>query len=192
MTLQKLHHFIRDVIDRFTLTVREFPDEVFRQQWDILYTLPQRRDSDWEDIEAIIQIRTKFFLLNQLPQILIRGGDHPHIDRNYAAASQPLDLLFLEDAQEFGLEFEREISDFIEKQRSSVGSLKAPHGLCNGTGKSAALMSEKFTFEQCTRNRRAINRHEAVLPAWAGVVNPLCDDFFAAARFALNQNAAIG
>ena len=93
----------------------EFFDEVFHQQWNIGFPLAQGGNPDGEDVQSIIQIRAKFLLLHHLPQILIGGGDDAHVNRNGTPASQPFDLLFLEYAKKFGLQFERKISDFIQK-----------------------------------------------------------------------------
>jgi hypothetical protein len=45
-------------------------------------------------------------------------------------------------------------------------------------------MSEELTFQQITRNRRAVKGYK--LAASAGRVNRLCDYFLASTRFALD------
>ena len=45
-----------------------------------LAALAQRRDHQLEHAQAIVQIFAKFLLADVGLQILIRGGDHAHVD----------------------------------------------------------------------------------------------------------------
>jgi hypothetical protein len=52
-------------------------------------------------------------------------------------------------------------------------------------------MAEEFALQQSARNRRAVEGHETVLAARAGLMNRLCDHLLAGARFALNQDGGV-
>ena len=67
-------------------------------------------------------------------------------------ASQPLDLLFLEDAQKLGLKLGRDVGDLVEEERAFVGQFETAEFAGDGAGKGAALIAEQFAFEQAGRN----------------------------------------
>jgi hypothetical protein len=52
-------------------------------------------------------------------------------------------------------------------------------------------MTEEFTFQQRTRNRRAVEGYETILAARAGLMNGLCDHFFSGSGFALHQDGGV-
>ncbi len=54
--------------------------------------------------------------------------------------------MLLKHTQKLGLKFNRQFTNFVEKERTSIGSLKAPHSWRNGAGESASLMPEEFTL----------------------------------------------
>ncbi len=99
--------------------------------------------------------------------------------------------MLLKNAKEFWLQFERQVSDFIEKQRAAVSRLKSSGGLRDRSGERASFMSEQFTLEEISRNSRAIKSDKAILPARAGIVNRLRNYFLACACFATHQDGAI-
>jgi len=48
-----------------------------------------------------------------LRQTLVRRRDHANIHSNGAGAGDPLEFLFLQNPQELGLQFQRQIADLI-------------------------------------------------------------------------------
>ena len=101
--LQHLHGFVGNNVDRLTETLGEYPNKVSRQQRDVFPSLPQSGQHDGEDIQTILEIRAKRALLNLTPEILIRGGDHAHVNLNRAGTSQPFEPLLLKHPQKLGL-----------------------------------------------------------------------------------------
>ena len=85
-------------------------------------------------------------LLDHRPEILIGGRHDPHIDSSGLRTPESFEFPLLKHTQELGLKFNRQFANFVEKERTSIGSLKAPYSWCNGSGESASLMSEKFTL----------------------------------------------
>jgi len=71
-------------------------------------------------------------------------------------AAEPLDFAFLEDAQEFGLEFQRNVTHFVQENGSFVSQFKTADGASDGAGECALLVAEKFVFEESGRNGSAI------------------------------------
>jgi hypothetical protein len=48
----------------------------------------------------------------------VRGCEQANIGLNCAVRSQPLELPFLQNAQQFWFQFQRDVADLIKKQRS--------------------------------------------------------------------------
>ncbi len=80
-----------------------------------------------------------------------------------AVAAQAFEFLFLQNAQEFGLQLHGQVADFIEEKRAAVGKFEAADFLIDRSGKSAALVAEKFGFEQAAGDGGAIYFHKGAL-----------------------------
>ena len=155
-----------------------FRYKVANQKRYILTALPQGWNRDREYAQAVVKIAAEFPVGNQFFQITVCRCDQAHINRNGARAAEPLELLLLKSAQELRLEFERQISDFVEKQRSPVGEFQAADFLRNRSRESASFMAEEFAFEQARRNRRAVQFHERLFPARTEIVDRPGDQIF--------------
>src|SRR5690348_3063275 len=99
-----------------------------------------------------------------------RGYD-PDIHVLGPRAAQPLELPLLQDAQELRLQLQRNIANFIQKQRSLIRQLDPANLLSDGAGKGAALVAKQFTFEQATGNGSAIKLHQDSVFPVAAIVN---------------------
>ncbi len=128
---------------------------------------------------------------NHLGQIAIGRGDKPDVDRNGAIPAQPLNLSLLQGAQELGLQVERQLAHFIEKERSLVRKFETPHLSCNRASECAFLVAEELAFQQPGGNSGAIHLHKRVLAPVAEAVNRAGKQFLAGSGFALDQNRGI-
>jgi hypothetical protein len=189
--LQKIHYLVGYAIDGLALLFSEPLHEVFYQRRDIIFAFPQWRQDDGENIEPVIKIGTELPRLHHAPQVLVGRRDNAHVDLNGAGAAQALELLFLKYAEKLGLQFQRKISDFIQKQRTPVSQLEAACGLGHRSRKGASFMTEEFALQQVTGKRRAIESHKTVLAPRASLVDRSCDHLFAGTGFALNQNRGV-
>src|SRR5580658_6501678 len=79
----------------------------------------------------------------------------------------------------------------IQKERAPIRHLKSPLGLCARARESASFVTEQFALEQRGRNRRAVEGHETLVAARAGLMNGSRDHFFSSACFALNQDSGV-
>src|ERR1700676_3607365 len=113
MAFEDVHHVIGDMVDHLALAFGELSNEVSGQRCDILFAFAQRRECDRKDIQPVVQIGAKFAFLDHTPKIVVSGSDYPNVNLQGAAASQTFEMLLLEDAKKFWLQFEGKISDFI-------------------------------------------------------------------------------
>ena len=73
--------------------------ELAHQQVDVLGSLPQRRQADGDDVEAVVEVGPEAALVDHLLQVLVGGGDDAHIDAARPAAAQAEHGVVLQDAQ---------------------------------------------------------------------------------------------
>ena len=102
-----------------------------------------------------------------------------------------LNLAILQYPQEFGLEFERQFGDFVEKDGAAAGCDKETPFVVIGAGKSALDMAKEFAFEERADQGAAVDRHEWFAHASAFVVQCPRDQFFAGAALARDQHRGV-
>jgi hypothetical protein len=91
-----------------------------------------------------------------LVQIVISGCHNAKVDSYRSVAAKPLKFLFLENSQKLGLQFEWQIANFIEKERSCMGVLKSAGCLSQRSSECSAFMAQEFAFQQTAWHCRAV------------------------------------
>src|SRR5580765_7686265 len=162
------------------------------QGWNVVAALAQSRQQYREDIQAIVEVATKFATIHHLRQIPICGCNEPNVHLVSPGTPQTLELLFLQYAQQFGLQRGRNITHFIQEKRAFVGQLETADLLRYGAGESALLVSKKLTFQQIQWYCSTIQPHKRPSAARADVVDRVCDELLAGACFSLNKNCRTG
>ena len=166
--------------------------EVADEHGNILRTVPQGRRHDWKDIKAVIEIAAELLIRDHPGQIPVGRRYQTDVDTNGAVAPQPLELLLLQDAQQLGLQLERNVADLIEEQGALVRQFEPADLLCDGARESPPFMAEQLAFEQPRRNRRAVHLDEGPLATLTQVVDRASDELLACAGFPLNQRSGVG
>src|SRR6185295_9072043 len=116
------------------------------QKRKVVNALSERRSANRKHIQAVIQIAAKLAFFDLSDQILVCSRYHTHVDSLRARTAQSFEFPLLKHTQQFRLEFERHVPDFIQKKRSLVRLFKPPDTLTNRTGEGAALVPEKLGF----------------------------------------------
>src|SRR4029077_10106197 len=101
-------------------------------------------------------------------------------------------LPFLQHPQKFGLQNERQLSNFIKKNRSAFSHFQKTLFLSNGAGESAFFVAEEFTFQQRLGDGRAIEGNVRLILSQAVLVDGGGRQFLAGSTLAVNQNGGIG
>jgi hypothetical protein len=182
---------IFDVGQSFPETFRTRTKEIESQIQNIFGSLAQRRRCNADDIQAIEQIFPEFSFGNQSFQVLMSGGDQTNIHLNGSGTADRLERPFLQHAQELDLGVERNIADFIEKQRPSVGGLKTSDFIAVSSGERPLDVSEQLAFEQSGCESAAVNADQRSIAAGAVLVNGLCQQFLARSTLAANQDGRL-
>src|SRR3974390_962656 len=106
-------------------------------------------------------------------------------------ATESLELLFLQHAQQFRLKFQRNVAHLVEKQGAFVGELEPPRLLCNSARKCSFFVAEQFTLKESKRDRSAIQFHECFFAATAQLVYCTRNELLAGPGLSLDQDAGI-
>ena len=117
------------------------------QDLDVALAIPQRRQCQREGIEPVVQVLAELARVHHLQQWLMGCRYHAHIDRDGRDGPQAGDAPLLQYAQQAGLQRERHVADFVQKQGSRVGCFKQPAlAAAARTGESAFLVAEQLAF----------------------------------------------
>src|SRR6476660_7205960 len=162
-----------------------------RQRDDVLTPLGKRRESERDDVQSIVEILSESPRFHLSVEIAVRGGDDPHVDRCSLSRTDRTHFAVLQHAQELGLQGERHVTDFIQKQSPSVGSGNETFVIVGRTGKRAFAVTEQFRFEQIFRYGRAIDGYERSRRAAACAVYRAREKFLSRAARALDEHARL-
>ena len=95
-------------------------------------TLAQRRHAHGEHVQAIVQVGAELLRLHHRIEVAIRGGNQTRVGAQRARAAETLELTLLQHAQQFRLQLQRDLADFVEKHRAAVRQLEAADALRDG------------------------------------------------------------
>ena len=89
--------------------------EISDQQRDIVLAFAERWTHNWKHVQAVIEIVAKLFVGDHRGKIAVGGGHKSNINPDRLRASEALELLLLQNPQQFGLQLQRNIADFVQK-----------------------------------------------------------------------------
>src|SRR5262249_25235137 len=141
--------------------------EVPSEEGNLFRSLAQGRHDDLDHVQPIVEVVAKAAGRHGLFQVLVGGGQDPHIDLDGGAASQAGELAVLEDMQELALEGRMQIADLVEEDRAVVGGLEFAELELMGAGERTALVTEQLALQELARHGRAVDLHEGT-----GLANP--------------------
>src|SRR5882672_7878979 len=108
-------------------------DKMCDQSRNVFPALAQRWQWYRKNIQPVVKIAAKFVAFHHVKQISVGRSYQPNVHLVRASATQALELLFLQDPQQFGLQPRRNISNLIQEKRAFVGQFETTHLLRNST-----------------------------------------------------------
>ena len=181
----------REGVDGLAVPGGDLPQEVTRQQRDVLAPLAHWRQREAHHVQAVVQILAETCFADRGFEVAMRGRDDANVDRRRLRRTDRADGAFLQDPQQFHLQRDRHVADFIEQHRAALGRLKQADVVAGGAGEGAACMAEQFRFEQRFRDGTAVDGHERAIAPRTGAMDGLCEQFLAGAALAAQQNAGV-
>ncbi len=88
---------------RFPMRRAKTLDVVQDERRNILASLPERTATRSENVETIVKITAELIVIHHFRQISVRCRDQPDVHFVSPATAQSLELLFLQNSQQFRL-----------------------------------------------------------------------------------------
>src|SRR6202030_4654277 len=126
------------------------------KQWYVLAPVAQRRQMQRTHVQAVAQITAEFFFFDATNQIAIGGGDQPHVHPDRLRASQALELLILQNAQQLGLQLQRNVSNLVEQQSALIRQFQPAELLAYRSSEGSFFVAEQLAFQQSCGNGGAV------------------------------------
>src|SRR5580692_7642197 len=115
----------------------------------------------------------------------MRRRDKADVHMNGLVAAQPLELLFLQRAEQLRLQLQTNVTDFIQEHSAAIGKLQTAALLQQSAGECTFLMSEELAFDQPGRNGSTIEPDKRSVSSWTNAMDCARNQFFAGARLAV-------
>src|SRR3954447_6536036 len=139
-------------------------------------------------MQPIVQVAAKFTVGNGFRDFAVGGGYNSHVHSDGSIPTQALEFLVLQNAKQLRLQFERNLSDFIQKQRAFVSQLKPADLLADCSSKGAFFVAKKLAFQKPSWDGGTVKFHKVAAGSRAQFVNRTRYQFFASAGFSKDEN----
>src|SRR5205823_10327576 len=162
------------------------------EAWNVLLALPERRDPDLDDVQAIVEIFPELTPGNRLLEIAIRRRDDTRVDVDRAVTADPRETKILQHVQELRLERQGQFRDLVEIEGTGVRVLELSRFAAVRPREGSFLVSEEFGLEQAVRDGGAVDLDEGPIRAVGGGVKAASHEVFADAALAADQHRRVG
>ena len=162
--------------------------EVVDERGQVLAMFGERRGTNEKDGEAVVKIGAEGAGQGVLRERPVGCGNDADIYLDGLVVAHPLQLSALDKAQELGLQSQRHLADFVQKERTAIGGLDATGPALHGAGKGAARVAEQFRFKQRFRNCRAIDGDKRFAVSWRQPMQSFGHYLLARASGSLDQH----
>lgn len=136
------------------------------------WRLRQGRHGDAHHGQTVEEVAAQQALVHGPQGMLVEDADDAHVDGDLRMGAQTAHALFLDDAQQFGLQAQGHGVELVEEQGAAVGLFEQA-GLVRGVGVGALDRTEQDAFQQVFRDGGAVDRDERMPGAAAGRVDGL-------------------
>ena len=161
---------------------------MLREERDVVLPLAQRRRADGDDVQAIEEILAEAAGADFLGEVLVRRGDHAHVDLDDGGRADRLDFPFLQHAQHLGLRAQRHVADLVEEDRAAVRGDELAGLFADRAGERSLLMPEQLRLDQLLGDGRAVDLDERLRGARGAAMDFARHELLAGARFAGDED----
>ena len=162
------------------------------EQRDVVGALAQRRQVHREHVDAVVEVLAEAAARDELIEIAVGRGDDADVDATILIVADPAELLRLQDAQELGLQRQRQLADLVEEQRAGVRGREQTLAIARRVGERAAHVTEQLVLEQRLGDRGAVDDDERRVVARRRVVDRARDQLLAGAALAEDRDGHVG
>src|SRR2546425_859364 len=167
---------------------RSFLQEARGQRRDILPPLAERRQGEDQALQAEVEVLAEPALRDAALEVPVARGDHPHVHRGGTRGPDPVERLFLKDAEQLALVFGPQLADLVQEDRAPIGLLEVSFALPDGTREAALHVAEELALEQLGRDGGHVDREEWSAGARAQPVSRPREELLARPRLAADED----
>ena len=158
------------------------------EEQDVLTALPEQRQAQGQDREAVVEILAEAPLPDAGQEIDVRGADDPGVRGLGPSAAESPHHALLDDGQELRLQRLGGRADLVQEDGAVVRGLEEAGLRLPGIGERAALEAEQLGLEQRLGNRPAVHVDELPAGARAQAVDQPSDETFSRPGVTLEQD----
>src|SRR5208337_1579150 len=142
---QHIHGFGRYLFDLLSHFEAISFKIVIHECTDVFLPLPERRNLQGYNVDAVIQVFAKAPSLNGCFQILIGSRDEPYVQLGPFGAAHRPDHLIFDHAQQLRLKSHAHIADLIEEHGAAFRLFENTLFCCNCAGEGTSYVSATFS-----------------------------------------------
>ncbi len=142
-------------------------NNLLNQVRNLFASLAERWNFDREYAETVIEVLAECPFTQRVLHLNIGRSKHSYIDFGGLLRSKARKLSILQNMEQLSLHLDTDFTNLIEKQSAAICLFELPRSVIDGPGKSTLSVSEKLTFEQVCRQRRAVDFQELLLETGA-------------------------
>src|SRR5450759_4402246 len=160
VTHEELHQVGGDA-SNFRVVMRHKPlHEIVNQVRYVTGAFAKRWDRNVDYVDPVEQVLSEGTRLNFPLQAPICGAHHTRFGAPFFVSPNANLGPILPQAEQLGLERERQLGDLIQKQRSMLRKLDQAGFRVIRSGERTLFVSKKFAFQQGGGDRRTVHRDE--------------------------------
>src|SRR5262249_31743738 len=131
-----------------------------QERAEIFRTVAERRQAEDRSRQAREQIGAKLAALDQALEVAVRRRNDVEVHGERARGADGRHLLLLQHAEQRRLRGEREVADFVEKQRAAVRAPDVAEAIFVRARKRTLAEAEELALDERRRQRAAVDRDE--------------------------------
>ena len=120
---------------RTGVTLYGLLEKVGRETRNVLGSFAERRQDERKDVQTVEQVAAETTRCDVLSQVAVGRSDETDSDASRGVLTHAFKAPFLQRPQQLALQLERDLADFIKKQRAAVSSLESPGPIAQRTSK---------------------------------------------------------
>ena len=116
------------------------------QHGNVFAALVERGDFDGKHIQQVVEIFAEAFGIDLLLQVLVGSSNDSYVGAVRSFVADSFEFSFLQDAQQFALQCERDFTDFVQEQCAPVGQFETAGAVGHSAGERTFDVAEEFAF----------------------------------------------
>src|ERR1700683_374308 len=191
MVEKDLHRHRLEAFQLLAIALRRLPEKMMREERNIFLALAKRREVDLDSVQTEKEILAKAATGDLHLDVGVRGGEDANVHPASGGRAHAFELARFEGAQELGLEIHRNVCNFIEEERATVGQLETSHAIGFRVGEGALDVTEELAFETAFGQSTGVDGDERAADSGGKNIERARDHFLARAVLAGDEDVRI-